>query len=66
MALEAGMAVVDGSVTCPPSSTNLAATAQTDGAATDKGDEAKRRARYNRLEPHGCPSSHLLWSPTVT
>jgi multisubunit Na+/H+ antiporter MnhG subunit len=55
MALEAGMTVVDVSVTHPASSTTLAAAAQTDGAAADKRDkrdEAKRRA-YNRLEPHG-------------
>jgi hypothetical protein len=54
MALEAGMTVVDVSVTHPPSSTTLAAAAQTDGAAAAKRDEAKRRA-YNRLEPHSYP-----------
>jgi hypothetical protein len=54
MALKAGMTVADVSVTHPASSTNLAAAAQTDGAAAERWDEAERWP-YNRLEPHGYP-----------
>jgi hypothetical protein len=62
MALEACMTVVDVSVTRPASSTNLAATAQTEGAAADRPDEAKWRA-YNRPEPHGYPFVPLTVDP---
>jgi hypothetical protein len=54
MALEAGMTGVDVSATIPASSTNLAATAQTNAVYANKRDEVKRWA-YNRLEPHGYP-----------
>jgi hypothetical protein len=52
MALEAGMTVVDVSVTHTPSSTTRTAAAQTKGTAAGKRDEAKCQA-CNCLEPHG-------------
>jgi hypothetical protein len=58
------MMVVDVSITHPPSSTNLAATAQTDEAAAAKRDDAKHRA-YKRLEPHGYPFVPFTVEPMV-
>jgi hypothetical protein len=55
MALETGMTVVDVSVIQPPGYTTLAATAQSDGPAAAKRDEAKRWS-YDHLELHGYPS----------